>query len=243
MQAIVSVWHWFWGFLAFLLGTLMILLLLPFEKLRFRSAAWLSWMVLWALGARLKIEGKYPRDRCFIFMLNHSTFVDTFIATAVLDGLRFTAVMAEEQMHYPIWGALLRRFKVIAIRRREPNAARAAIALAEDRIKSGINVGIMPEGTRTVTGKIGPLKKGGFHMAVNTGAPILVIGIEGGFKFKRKTSWHINPGPITARIGQPIEAATYSQLSMEAVMEEVRQQLLVLSGEMEPGEEEDVDLI
>ncbi len=242
MQAIVSAWYWFWGFLAFLLGALMIVVLLPFESLRFRSAAWLSWTVLWALGARLKIEGKYPRERCFIFMMNHSTFVDTFIMTAVLGGRRFTAVMAEEQMHYPIWGALLRRFKVIAIRRRDPNAARAAINMAEDRIKSGINVGIMPEGTRTLTGKLGPLKKGGFHMAVNTGAPILVVGIEGGFKFKRKTSWHIQPGPITVRIGKPIEPETYAQLSMEAVMEEVRQQLLVLSGEREP-EAEDFDLI
>jgi len=156
-----------------------------------------------------------------------------FVLGAILKG-KFTGVMAEEQLKYPFWRLILRRFQVIPIRRGDRDAAITAIQVAEDRLQRGFQVGILPEGTRTINGKLGPLKKGGFHMALNTGAPILTIGIEGAFDFKPKTSWLLHPGPVTVHIGEPIPAERYRQMNIEEAMEEVRRNLLVLTGEVQP---------
>ena len=209
----------------------MILLFLPTNGRHYRGARILSRAVLWALGARLRVEGTFPTDRTYIFMANHASFIDPFIIAAVMEG-KFTGVIAEEMTRYPLWGTLMRRLRVIPIRRRDRASALSSIKVAEDRLRAGYNVGILPEGTRTLDGKLGLLKKGGFHLAVNTGVPILVIGIEGAFRFKPKTSWRLRPGPIIVRIGTAIHAEDYRQMSMTEVMEEVRSQLKILSGEI-----------
>ena len=61
------------------------------------------------------------------------------------------------------------------------------IKKAEEVIKEGYHIGIHPEGTRTLHGKMNPLKKGGFHMAINTKVKILPIIIRGLYDIKPKT--------------------------------------------------------
>lgn len=235
MQAMVSIFRYFLGVITFAIGGIAIIFTMPFSQLRFRAAAWLSRAMLWSLGVKLIVESRIPDDRKYVIMANHATFVDPFLVVAVSTG-RFTGLIAETQTHYPLWGSLLKLYKVIPIKRRDREAAKISIAIAESRLREGFHVFILPEGTRTITGVMGPLKKGGFHLAMNTKAPILPVGIEGGFNFKAKTSWLIHPGPITVRFGVPIEPEVYESLSMEELMEEVRERLLVLSGESTPAE-------
>ncbi len=232
MAIVTSIYRWVLGFVVFAIGgfLFMILTSLPSDRLRYRGATILSRAMLWALGARLRVEGTFPTDQTYILMANHASFIDPFIIAAVMKG-KCTGVMAEEMMRYPLWGALLRRLRVIPIRRRNRDSARSSITVAEERLQAGYNVAILPEGTRTLDGKLGQLKKGGFHLAVNTRAPILVIGIEGAFRFKPKMSWRLRPGPIIVRIGTAIPAEDYRRMSMAEVMEAVRSQLEVLSGE------------
>ena len=230
MQVIVSLFYYTRGLLVFLITGLLIIPFLPFERFRFSVASLFSRVVLRALGGRLIQEGDFPDERSYIIMTNHSTFADPLIVIATLRG-RFTGLIAESQTHYPLWGSLTRMFKAIPIKRRDAAAARQAIKTAEERLAGGYHVVILPEGTRTLTGKIGPLKKGGFHMAMNSGAPLLPIGIEGGFAFKSKLSWMLRPGPLRLRFGSPLEPETYNKMSLEAVMEEMRQRLQLLSGE------------
>ena len=236
LQVIISIYRWTLGCIVFGLGAplLIITTFLPPERLRFRAASWLSRSILFALGARLKLEGQLPTDRTYIFMANHASFADVFILPAVMQG-SYTGIMATESFRYPLWGALARRFRAIPIRRKDRASAIASIGIAERLLNDGLSVLILPEGTRTITGRMGPLKKGGFHMALNTGAPIQVVGIEGAFRFKRKTSRLLRPGTITVRFGKVIPPERHKDMSLEEVMAEVREELLVLSGEVAVG--------
>ncbi len=232
LQIIISIYRWALGFTVFFLGAplLIIITFLPPERLRFRAASWFARSILFALGVRLKIEGRFPTDRAHIFMANHASFADVFILPAVMQG-SYTGIMATESFRYPLWGALARRFRVIPIRRKDRASAIASIDLAEGLLRDGLSVMILPEGTRTITGRMGPLKKGGFHMALNTGTPIQIVGIEGAFRFKRKTSRLLWPGTITVRFGMVIPPERHKDMSLEEVMAEVREELLLLSGE------------
>ncbi len=231
--AVITFYRSLLGYLTLLIGGTIFLIItfLPPERLRFRAATFYCRAILLAIGVRLRIEGTYPTDQSYIFMANHSSFIDQFVLGAIMKD-KFTAVIAQVQANYFFWGTILRRFRAVIIHRRDSTAALAAIKQAEERLKQGFQVGITPEGTRSLDGKLGRLKKGGFHMALDTGAPILPIGIEGAFRFKPKGRLLVRPGPVIVRIGEPITAKRYRQMTMEEVMEEVRQQLLILSGEV-----------
>ena len=86
--------------------------------------------------------------------------------------------------------------------------------------------------TRTINGKLGKLKKGGFHLAINTKASIIPIGINGAFKLKPKTTWKLTPCDIIVKIGKPIQVSVYDSLGINGLLEKVEQEIKILSGEI-----------
>ena len=80
----------------------------------------------------------------------------------------------------------MRRIQAIPIDRKNRFTAIESIKKAEEVLKGGVHIGILPEGTRTLDGNIGPMKKGGFHMAINTETSIIPVGVYGAFNFKPK---------------------------------------------------------
>ena len=230
MLAIRSILHWILGFLVFGIGGLVLVVLtfLPPEIMRFRAASLLCRVILWSVGGRIRVAGKFPTDRNYIFMANHASMFDAFILPAVLRG-KFTALVAHESLRKLLFGTLVKRFRAIPIKRKDRQSALASIKIAEQRFADDYNVVILPEGTRTLTGELGPLKKGGFHMAINTRAPINVIRINGAFDLKPKTSWYLRPGPISVIFGKVIEPDRYDELGIEGVIEEVRSEFELLA--------------
>jgi 1-acyl-sn-glycerol-3-phosphate acyltransferase len=186
-----------------------------------RAARTACRVILRALGVRVHVEGQFPSEGTFIVMFNHTSFIDMFLAPVFLRG-RYTAVMAEERMRYPLLQPLLRRFKVVPILRENPEQAMAALQRAKEALRAGWHVAILPEGTRTTTGALLPFKSGGFHMAVQTGAPILPVGIAGAFEYKPKDRWTIAPGLVRVRIGAPTRPEEYAELGPSGLKDRVR---------------------
>ena len=177
-----------------------------------------------------RIVGSFPKKGTFIIMMNHSSFLDVFLFPLVPRGA-YSGVTAIENFNYPVFSLLIRRLKAIPIDRNNTRLAIQSIKQAEEVLKEGIHIGILPEGSRTLTGKIGPLKKGGFHMAINTKTPIVPVGISGAFAFKPKNRWWVKPGPITINIGQPIHHKEYENLGVNGLLSMVESKLKFLSGE------------
>ena len=94
-----------------------------------------------------------------------------------------------------------------------------------------MHIGILPEGSRTITGEVQPLKKGGLHMAINTNTPIIPVGISGAFLFKPKNRWRLRSGPITINIGEPVNNEEYENLGIDGLLNVVHTNLKKLSGE------------
>jgi 1-acyl-sn-glycerol-3-phosphate acyltransferase len=71
-----------------------------------------------------------------------------------------------------------------------------------------VSIWIAPEGTRSLTGQLGPLKKGGFHLAAEAGAPIVPIAINGTFDILPPHSRSmVYDVPVSVELGAPIPVA------------------------------------
>ena len=228
---ILSLFLYVSGFLAFILiAALLIISGFLFLPLFYKIDKLCCHIMLSALLVLPKIKGDFPSDGTYIIMMNHSSFLDVFIFPLVPRGA-WTGITAVENLKIPIFSTIIKRIQTIPIERKNRQAAFESIKQAEDVLKQGIHIGILPEGTRTLDGKIKPLKKGGFHMAINTNTPIIPVGVSGAFDFKPKNRWWMKPSLVTVNIGDPISINDYTALGVDGLSAKVEKLLKSLSGE------------
>ena len=94
-------------------------------------------------------------------------------------------VSKEGNFHIPIMGRLIRRCSCLSIDRSDPRKAIRSIYQAADILKSGISMGVYPEGTRSKGGVLLPFHTGVFKIAKRAGAPIVVIALDGSEKIHK----------------------------------------------------------
>ena len=185
----------------------------------------LSSLLLWP-----KIRGEFPVDGTYIIMMKHSSFIDVFIFPLIPKGA-WTGITATENFKIPIFSSIINRIQAIPIERKNRDTAIQSIKKAESVLKQGIHIGILPEGTRTIDGKMREFKKGGFHMAINTNTAIIPVGVLGAYNFKPKDRWWMSPGPISINIGIPTNVSEYSDLGVDGLKNKVELTIKRLSGE------------
>ncbi len=196
------------------------------------------WIRLWArtvvacARVKLTVEGRETLDtsRAYVIMSNHRSNFD--VATLVLALAPMTVLMVAKRSlgFIPIFGWGLKLAHFVFIDRSNRQAALATLAHAKRRIENGKSILIFPEGTRSFDGRLLPFKKGGFVMALETGAAILPMGISGTEKILPKDSALVWSGPVTVRIGQPIDTAPYRERPKEELMDRVRGEIARLAG-------------
>ena len=196
----------------------------------FKADKFFCRLIMLSFGVRARIIGSFPKNGTFIIMMNHSSFIDVFLFPLIPYGA-YSGVTAVENFKYPVFSSLIRRLKAIPIDRKNTLSAIESIKRAEEVLNDGVHIGILPEGSRTISGKMRPLKKGGFHMAINTKTSIIPVGISGAFTFKPKNRWWMRPGLITINIGDPIQHEEYENLGVRGLLSHVESKLKSLSGD------------
>ena len=200
-------------------------------------AMWIANAGVRAAGIRVEISGleNVPADRRCIFMCNHVSNLDPPVVLPLLPG-HCSVLLKKELMRIPILGTAMRMGKFVPVERgHRREAAQASVAAAADALRSGLNILVFPEGTRSKDGRLAAFKKGPFFLAQQTQAPIIPIALSGTQKMMRKGSIAITPGVAHVRMLPAIEPAEYA--SREDLLRAVRQAIAdVLPGEMKPME-------
>ncbi len=205
MKIIYSIWLYIKTLLFVILFfpfLLIIAMIVP--KWIYAYARFLSKGIFWCFNIKLNIIGKFPTQGNYILMHNHASFLDLFLLPTLIRG-KYTGIIAKKNFSIPLIGSILTRFNAIPINRSNINSAKESLSIAEKFIQDGFHIAIFPEGTRTITGKISPFKKGGFHMAINTNTKILPIIVQGLYGIKPKTRWTIHPGTVNIIIKDPVD--------------------------------------
>ena len=228
IKTIISIILWPLFFVTFVFGVLGYFIVTTFVSLNVAHQYMKIFCrtCLLSAGQFLKIKGTVPpRDKQpYIYMLNHQSMFDHFMIAGSTSHY-LTGVAAEDQYSYPVYGAALRRYKAIPIKRKKLKDAIHSLDEAEKVVLSGTSLLIAPEGTRTVSGELGTFKKGPFHLAINTKATIIPVAIIGAWEAKKKTDWKLKPGVITIHYGDPIQSTQYDDYSIQELSNFVKNEL------------------
>ena len=147
-----------------------------------------------------------------LFVANHSSFADPSALFAALPN-RLRGRVA--------WPAAADRFYIKG--RKEPTkqgwwfslvmnafpmlrgGGSGALGYSDWLIEKGWSIAIFPEGARTSAGKLARFRAGAAILASRHGLPVVPMYMEGLGAIRPKGSGEKTPGPVTVRVGEPLQ--------------------------------------
>ncbi len=176
-----------------------------------------------------------PLDRPLIFMANHSSLIDIPLLKACIPQY-FIGIVAHIQLDYFLYGPAVRRIGSIPIDRDNIRLSLQSFKAAKELLDQGIHITVLPEGGRSLDGKLMPFKKLPFRFAQESGASIVPIAISGVFNMKNKGSLHLTPGRICVRFASLIDPEQIASLELEDLMRLTRDRIVTLLEPFEAGD-------
>ncbi len=175
-------------------------------------------------GVRVDVEGRehLTGQALRVALFNHSSGLDAMLIPTLYPR-GGVAVVKREALYIPLVGLALYLLGFLLVdRARSERGLRTLQRAAERMEREQLSVFIAPEGTRSRDGELQRFKRGAFHLAMISGAPIVPIVVTGGFRLFPRHRWGARPGTIRVRILPPISTADLTEESMPAFIESVR---------------------
>ena len=167
---------------------------------------------------------------------NHLAAIDSFVVPAVLQRSLMYVGKAE---YLDDWKTrwLFPAIGMIPIDRRGGDHAKAALDTARRVLEGGNLFGIYPEGTRSRSGRLHKGHTGAARLAIDTGAPIVPIGLAGTDEVQPvDAAWPRPFRSMQVRFGTPIDVDRYrhrrgDHAVYRELIDEVMYEISLLSGQ------------
>lgn len=163
------------------------------------------------VGVRIEVRGKehLAPGRNYIFMANHTSNLDPPLLIPSVPG-RCSVLVKKELFRIPILGTGMRISNLVPVDRSNREAAIESVNAAIRVLRQGLDLIVFPEGTRSLDGRLQPFKKGPFHLAMDSGVPVVPVTLLGTFESWPKNRFALRPGRATVIFHPPIDPASYS---------------------------------
>jgi 1-acyl-sn-glycerol-3-phosphate acyltransferase len=183
---------------------------------------------LWWHGVKVDVKGaenlEFEGARLLLF--NHVSLLDLLVMSGYCpkDSI---VIYKKEFSRYPGVGIAMKSLGMIAVDRKDTKSAVASMKGAADRLREGGKCVIMsPEGTRSRKGGLQRFKKGPFHLAMQTGSPIVPFIMRGVDQVLPMGSILVRPGHITIEVLPAISPEGWRRETLMEHIDEVREVFL-----------------
>jgi len=206
-------------------------LLVPGQSRKGKIFRWVtksySRVLLLVFGVTVETRGVSRVDpgAPYVFMSNHVSHIDSLaLAVSIPHPLHW--VFKKELSKIPVFGWVLLSLGQIMVDRRNAMQSKTALANAAAALAGNNSVLIYAEGTRSKDGKLQPLKKGGFYIALQSGLPIVPVRVSGSHEIVPSGSLRVRPGHVVVELFDPIPTAGTTEDDIPELMARVRDALL-----------------
>jgi 1-acyl-sn-glycerol-3-phosphate acyltransferase len=191
---------------------------------------------------RPTVEGleNIPGTGPVILAANHLSFIDSVIIPIVVPRRVYFLAKAEYFEGTGLRGALSRWFFTgmgnIPVRRGQGRSARDSLDTVVKVLEDGGAFGIYPEGTRSLDGMLHRGRTGVARIALESGAPVVPIGLVGTDKVMAVGRKLPKIVPVTVRFGKPLDFSRYAGMQdslpvLRSVTDQIVYNILELSGQ------------
>lgn len=176
-------------------------------------------VILQVYGMSYMAEGrdiKFFEENSVLLTFSHASNSDAFLLAGTTPVRNF-ALTKKELFCVPFFSWLAFACGGIPVDRKNRDKAISALNSSAQAVQDGhICISIAPEGTRSVTGQLGPFKKGAFYMWDELKCPVVPVVTYGAFDLYPRGSIISNTGHVRMRFLQPImpdEASSRDEMS------------------------------
>ena len=186
--------------------------------------------ILFFTGVRYSVKGLDNLDPKgpYIFACNHASGYDVPLAFAGLPYWLISIAKIELKSVFILGWVMETAGHIFVDRKRSENAIASLEKAKESLINNPRSILLFPEGTRTMDGELGFFKRGGLMLSLDTGIPIVPVGLVGTFEMLKKGTWSFKNQPLEIRIGNPIHPKTFSNDSKNSLANYVKSQVHAL---------------
>ena len=186
--------------------------------------------ILFFTGVRYSVRGLDNLDPKgpYIFACNHASGYDVPLAFAGLPYWLISIAKIELKSVFILGWVMETAGHIFVDRKRSENAIASLEKSKESLINNPRSILLFPEGTRTMDGELGFFKRGGLMLSLDTGIPIVPVGLVGTFEMLKKGTWSFKNQPLEIRIGNPIHPKTFSNDSKNSLAKYVKSQVETL---------------
>jgi len=229
-ERFLSAWGWVLAVLLVLVGFFYVgavwLVTAPFDPGRYHAGrAFRQLAVVHVAFTRLwrfETEGRPPEGprRPYVVVSNHESYADIFLACHFPWEMKWLS--KHTIFKIPVMGWMMRMALDVPVHRGQRESGVTALAECRDRLARRVSVMIFAEGTRSPTDELLPFKDGAFHLAIESGVPILPIAIAGTRNCMAKHSFAFRPAHAKARVLEPISTEGLTRADLAALRDRTR---------------------
>jgi 1-acyl-sn-glycerol-3-phosphate acyltransferase len=194
-------------------------------------------IVLFRLLGGWEVEGRenVPPSGAVLLTPNHLSFLDPPLVGCALRRPGWFMAKAE-LFEIPGLRWLIRGMHAYPVKRGVPD--RASVKRTLQYLKDGEIVCVFPEGTRSVTGELGPVEMGIGMLAVKSGAPVVPVGLRGTDQMLPRNAKRLHRAKIRVRFGPllhlpPPPEGTPDREAYQAAADQVRAAMAAVLAEMD----------
>ncbi len=187
------------------------------------------------IGLKLNVKGEENlwKQRPAVFVFNHQSKADVVIVARLLRR-DVAGVGKQEIKKMPVIGKVLELGGVVMIDRANASSAIDAMSPLVDAMRNeGKSVALAPEGTRSVSPRLAPFKKGAFHLALQAGVPVVPIVIRNAGDVAPKGDFVFRAAMVDVEILPPVDTSGWQVETMDEHVAEVRAMFLQAMGQNE----------
>ena len=198
----------------------------------YEAGYWLSKTILtWGFHYRYEGSQYVPRSGPVLLLANHQSFFDPPIVGCAIR--RHTCFLARKTLFRGMFGRLISRLNTVPVD--QEGVAKEGLKGILEQLKAGQVVLVFPEGERTPTGEVQPLKPGILLLIKRIEAPIVSVGVAGAFDaLPRTRKWpKFSPfflpttgADIAVSYNRPIPAQHFRDMPRDQALKELRQELI-----------------
>ena len=172
-------------------------------------------------------------DEPVIFAANHMSFVDSIVIPVSVQRPIYYLAKAD---YFESWRTRWFFRGAGTVPTQRSAAGLGALQTGVEILRSGDSIGIYPEGTRSPDGRLYRGKTGPVRMALEAGAPIVPVGLEGTVEVQPPGTYGLRRHPVSVRFGQPLDLSRYADqrrdpFALRAATDELMFEIMMLSGQ------------
>ncbi|HZD39238.1 MAG TPA: lysophospholipid acyltransferase family protein [Terriglobales bacterium] len=175
----------------------------------------------------ITVAGLERLDLCrpYVFMPNHSSFLDVLLVFALIPH-NFRSIVKEEFFSIPLLGLTVKSSGQIPLNRTSPRKGLQSIKQAAELLRKGVSIVVFPEGTRSRDGQIHEFKTTPFVLPIRTRTPVVPVLIEGTFEALPRGSVLLKYHPVKVTFLEPVLADRFSDKERALYAKTVQRRLI-----------------